>query len=399
MINEKDIQDRVNRRLSGLTASKQRRMRIQTAINAEREEAQPMKRTISKSLVFAIVTVVLMATVAIAEHFNLFNVFGEQDERYNAVAPHATLTVTEPVLVAHPYLGEVKASIDSAYFDGLSLNLAYRIDNYSHVEEFTPTTDELATMQQDEPLIIALNGNKPGHEIYEAYNNAVTNGTPFGYRQYTVYPSNHTVTDDGIDIPPYTAMEDYDETGAYCEMREFETPLPTELSGRKELNVSIKMYQQETTVWFDGQNCYIKYDRSEVGKMDATIPLTKDAVQPMKGSGEINGVKCEATATVSQMVASVTMNCEAPVNAFLAAAPEGTDEHDMWVEVIAVDENGNKFRPQEGIMLDNSTSFTLPFLGTGTLPETLTVYVYSMWEGIDEPDLATLDGIVLAVTK
>lgn len=399
MINEKDIQDRVNRRLSGLTASKQRRMRIQTAINAEREEAQPMKRTISKSLVFAIVTVVLMATVAIAEHFNLFNVFGEQDERYNAVAPHATLTVTEPVLVAHPYLGEVKASIDSAYFDGLSLNLAYRIDNYSHVEEFTPTTDELATMQQDEPLIIALNGNKPGLEIYEAYNNAVTNGTPFGYRQYTVYPSDHTVTEDGVDIPPYTAMEDYDETGAYCEMREFETPLPTELSGRKELNVSIKMYQQETTVWFDGQNCYIKYDRSEVGKMDATIPLTKDAVQTMKGSGEINGVKCEATATVSQMVASVTMNCEAPVNAFLAAAPEGTDEHDMWVEVIAVDENGNKFRPQEGIMLDNSTSFTLPFLGTGTLPETLTVYVYSMWEGIDEPDLATLDGIVLAVTK
>ena len=73
MIDEKDIQDRVNRRLSGLAASEQRRMRIRTAINAEREEAQPMKRTISKTLVFAIVAVMLMATVAIAEHFNLFN--------------------------------------------------------------------------------------------------------------------------------------------------------------------------------------------------------------------------------------------------------------------------------------------------------------------------------------
>ena len=248
MINEKEGQDRLNRRLSGLNASEQRRMRIRTAINAAKEEAQPMKRPVSKTLVFAIVAVMLMATVAIAEHFNLFNFFGVHDERYNAVAPHATLTVTEPALVAHPHLGEVKASIDRAYFDGLSLNLAYRIENHSRVEAFIPTADELAAMQPDEPLIIALVGNEPGLEIYEAYHEAVASGTPFGYRQYTVYPSDHTVTDDGVDIPPYSVMEVYDENSAYCEMREFETPLPAELSNRKELNVSIKMYPLETTV-------------------------------------------------------------------------------------------------------------------------------------------------------
>ena len=85
MINEKDIQDRVNRRLSGLAASEQRRMRIRTAINAEREEAQPMKRTISKTLVFAIVAVMLIATVAIAEHFNLFNFFSSQGREVGKV--------------------------------------------------------------------------------------------------------------------------------------------------------------------------------------------------------------------------------------------------------------------------------------------------------------------------
>ncbi len=395
MINEKEIQDRVNRRLSGLNASQQRRMRIRTALSAEREEAQPMKRTISRTLAFAIAAVMLMAAAAIAEHFNLFSFFGMQDERYSAIAPHAALTVTEPALVTHPHLGEVTASIDSAYFDGLSLNLAYRIVNHSYVEAFTPTAEELAGMQACEPMIMALNGSEPGHEIYEAYNMAVASGTPFGYRQYTVYPSDHTVTDDGIDIPPYSAMEDYDETGAYCEMREFETPLPAELNGRKQLNVSIKMYQQETVVWFDGQQCYIRYDRSEIGRMDAAIPLTEDAVQTMIGSGEINGVRCQATAVVSQMAASVTVKCEAPVNTFLAAAPEGTEQHDVWAEVVAVDENGSRFRPQEGILLDDSTAFTLPLQGTGALPETMTVYVYVMHEGGDEPDLAALDGIVM----
>ena len=71
----------------------------------------------------------------------------------------------------------------------------------------------------------------------------------------------------------------------------------------------------------------------------------------------------------------------------------------MWVDVLVVDESGNKFRAQEAIMLDDSTSFTLPFLGTGTMPKTMTVYVYAMWEGIDAPDLTILDGIVLTVTK
>lgn len=398
MINEKEIQERVNRRLSGLDASMQRRARIRAAI-LQKEEHPPVKRTLSRTLAFALIAVMLMAAVAIAEHFNLFNFFGTHDERYNAVAPHATLTVTEPALVAHPHLGEVKASIDSAYFDGLSLNLAYRIENHRYAEAFTPTADELAAMQPDEPLIIALIGNEPGLEIYEAYNDAVVNGTPFGYRQYTVYPSDHTVTDDGVDIPPYSAMEDYDETGAYCEMREFETPLPAELTGRKELNVSIQMYQQETTVWFDGQNCYIRHDRNEVGHMDAAIPLTADAVRDLSGTGMINGVECKAEARVSKMAASITVTCSAPLNAFLQQQPEGTERNGSWLEVKAVDEQGNMFRPQEGFAVDDRTAFTLPFRGTGLLPESITLYMYAMWEGMDSPDLTQMDGITLQVTN
>ncbi|MBQ9143966.1 MAG: hypothetical protein IJX60_03355 [Paludibacteraceae bacterium] len=55
--------------------------------------------------------------------------------------------------------------------------------------------------------------------------------------------------------------------------------------------------------------------------------------------------------------------------------------------------------PQSDIVLDERTDFSLTFRGTGSLPKKLTVYVYSMWEGINDPDLTTLDGIVLAVTK
>lgn len=397
MKHDSQFTQRVNRRLSGLNASAERRDRIRSAIyaHAQPEEVLPVKRKLTAAPVFALILVLLMASLAIADSLNLFNFFGRKDERYASVAPHAALTVSETARIEHPHLGKVTASIDSAYFDGLSLSLAYRIDHPCHVEEYTPTTEEVAAMQPDEPVIIALVGSEPGLAIYEAYNAAVSNGTPFGYRQYTVYPSDHTITDDGIDIPPSSAISDYDESGAYCEMREFATPVPAGLCSRDVLNVSITMYQQETAVWFDGQHCYISYDRSEVGRMDASVPLTKDAVQTMKGSGEINGVKCSAEARVSQMAASITVHCGAPLSSFLAAAPEGTDTHDSWAEVIAMDENGSRFRQQEGFGVDERSSFTLSFDGTGSVPETLNLYVYTAWEGMDEPDLAAMDSITL----
>lgn len=339
----------------------------------------------------------LMASIAIAEHLNLFSFFGERDERYATVAPEATLTITEPALIANEHLGDVHAAIDSAYFDGLTLNLAYRIENSRLVEEYTPTAEEIAAMQPDEPVILAVMDGEPGNEIYMAYNEAIRKGTPFGYRQYNVYPSDHTTVDDGMDIPPYSSLEEYDESGAYCEMREFETPLPEALRDLEELTVSIRLYQQETIVWFDGTNCYLRYDRGEVGTMTATIPRMKDALRTLSGTGSIHGVRCEATAQVSQMAATITLRSDAPFNQFLATPPQGIDPLDSWVEISVFDENGRALRAQEGFCVDDRTTQTLSFLATGTLPKTLTLYMYTAWEGGDAPDISTLEGIVMTM--
>ena len=398
MINEKDIQERLNRRLSGLASSEQRRARIRAAI-MQKKETPPVKRTISKTLAFALVAVMLMATVAIAEHFNLFNFFAKEDERYAAVAPYATLTLSEPALVEHPYLGQVTASIDSAYFDGLALNLAYRIDNFSYVEQYAPTSDELAGLQKSELNLFALIGHEPHQNISQAYKAAVESGKPFGYRRYDIYSSDHTTTTDGIDCGSWEGLGDYDETGAYCEIRDFDVPLPTELHNRDSLQVLMNLYHQVTTMWFDGTDCYIRYDREEIGQMEASIPLTADAVRSLNGSGPINGVECAAEARVSKMAASITVTCAAPLNTFLQQPPEGTARNDSWLEVKAVDEQGNVFRPQEGFAPDDRTSFTLPFQGTGSLPQSITLYMYTMWEGMDDPDRAALDGITLQIAN
>jgi len=396
VINEKEFQAQINRRLSGITASGQRRMHIRSAVNSEREDSQPVRRTFSKALIFAAVAVMLAATVALGEYFNLFNFFGRHDERYNAVAPYATLTITEPVLMEHPDLGSSAACIDRGYFDGLSLRLAFRISQGQTVAEYMPTETELALMEKWNLSIpvIALSENEPGIEILKNWNHAVENGIPYGYRKTTVYTGDHTITDDGIDLSFDSVSSMYNENGDFCEMREFECPLPDEIRGRQDIKINIGVRQETAYYWFDGTNCFRRTERSEIGTMTAVVPRNGES-KHFSGTGRINGVSCTVIAEISPMASVITFRSDAPINTFLSAAPAGTAENDCWVEVTPIDENGRKYRPQECIRLSDSTEFTLPFSGTGVLPEELTVYVYSMWEGIDEPDIASLGGISL----
>ena len=276
MLNEQNIRQAVNNRLSGLNASEVRSMHILRAARQERREDKPMKG--KKKLVMAVILAVALLTsaIAVAETLNLFDFFGKDDARYAALAPYAALEITEDVLIEHPHLGSVKAEIDSAYFSGEELMLAYRVHNSTYVEAYTPTDEEIAQMTLDEPVIIALMGNEPYHDVLKAYNEAVEKGIPFGYKSYTVYVGDHAYTDDGIDLGPWGGYSDYDENGALCELREYETPLPGNIGSRDTLTVTMTVRQHECTVWFDGKDCWISYSLQDVAEMTAVIPRTTE---------------------------------------------------------------------------------------------------------------------------
>lgn len=273
MLNEERIRQAVDTRLSGMAASEARRMRIRAAVHHQRREATPVRNTKTLIIAIALIAAMLTSAIAVAEGLNLFDYFGKEDARYAALAPYATLEITKDVLIEHPHLGRVRAEIDSAYFSGEELMLAYRISNSQYAEEYMPTAEEIAQMTLDEPVIIALMGNEPYHEVMEAHNKAVKNGTPFGYKSYTVYVGDHVYTDDGIDLGPWTGGDnDYDESGALCELREYESPLPGDIGSRNTVKVVMNVRQHECTVWFDGKDCWLSYATQDVGQITAVIP-------------------------------------------------------------------------------------------------------------------------------
>lgn len=399
MLNEKNIRQALDNRLSGLTASEARRMRIRAAAYQERREEKPVRS--KKSLVIAIALIVAMLTsaIAVAEGLNLFDYFGKHDKLLAALAPKATLEITEPALIEHPHLGKVAAKIDSAYFDGLGLSLAYSISNSDLAVEYTPTAEEIAQMTLEEYPVVPLYAGEPYEEILAAYNEAVENGTSYGYKVYSVYPSDHTFTDDGIDLGPYEGYSDYDENGALCELLKF-PELPVEkLQGRDALTVTKKIYQQEATTWFDGKNAYVGYERQQVGVITATIPKDKEAVKTFSGSGVVDGVECTFTAEVSPMVAVLHVECSAPFDSFLPVPPADAEHPDTWGELGLRDQFGCEYGARNGFPRNGDTTATVYFDGTAVMPETLTAYLYGNGEWMDQPALFEMEGVLLTLDE
>ena len=399
MLNEKNIRQALDRRLSGLTASEERRNAILQAARQERREDKPVRS--KKTLVIAIALILAMLTsaAAVAETLNLFDFFGKEDARIAALAPKATLEISEPALIEHPYLGDVAVKIDSAYFDGLAMSMTYQIDNSLYAEEYTPTEEEIARMKLDEPVILAIVGNEPYVEVHEAYNEAVENGTPFGYKQYTVRVHDHTYSDDGIDLGGGMGYEDYNGT-SLVGLLDFDAPLADELRSRDDITVVKGIFQHECTVWFDGKECDLSYAMKDIGEIRATIPKAQGQVKTFSGTGRIKGVETKITAEVSPLAAVVTMTCEQPVSVLFEDVPADIDRLDMWGEIVLVDEANREYGARNGFAPQDGYSATVSFVGAGALPETLNVYVFTNWEGCREvPALKDAESILLTEIK
>ena len=81
-------------------------------------------------------------------------------------------------------------------------------------------------------------------------------GEPFGIVQYAVHPSDHTLTDDGIDLPPSGERTLQGEDGALLSLREYEFPLRRRRRERETLNISIRLIESASYLYFDGDTCY-----------------------------------------------------------------------------------------------------------------------------------------------
>lgn len=370
-IEDTGIRDAMDSRLSALNASAGRRERIRQRINQEEEPV--VRKKITTGMVLAIVILLGLAGVALAASLNLFEYFGQHDARLAEIAPEATLATEVPETVETSKLGTTVATIHSAYYDGQSLLVAYSIENGTRTERFTPTEEQLARMTKlDAPPFIELQGGE-GQPILNEYNAALKSGTPYGFSRYSVYPSDHTETDDGIDLPPPQEMQESTPEGGQYVLREYENPLPEAARNRESLNIRIPLFQGANYLYFDGKDCYaLPYEWEEAGAMTATVSRADAQTHHFTGEGTYNGVKVRVEADASAVHADVTVTAEA--NAFTAL------DADSWYMLDVRDAQGNALRStQDGA--DDLRTLHAVLEGTGILPDSLSISILIESEG------------------
>ena len=349
-----------------------------TAMNSallqiSREERRHfVKRKMRISLVAAIIAAIAMSGVALAIGINLFEYFGKYDERLAQLAPQSKLENVRTKVVESEVLGTTKAAFNSAYYDGENLIAAFTLENSKRYESFEPTEEMLTRMEKVNPHYFAIpyEENTPGIDALYAYQMAVQEGKPAGLAYYSVYPSDHCTTSDGIDLPSSTWQDDALPNGSIMYLREFENPLPEDARNEERLELHIRLWQKPSYFYFDGMSHYELYGVQEgAGEITTVVKRTDAVFKAFAGAGEYNGVSLNAELQVSAVRATLD------ISAFDTVFDKPGDH--CWYDALLITENGEALRTEKGTFDDKRA--TVSFKGIGTLPEQLTLYI-----GVDE---------------
>ena len=353
---------------------------------------EPVKKKVSFVAVLAAAILAIGATVAVAEMlgFNIFELFGKTDERYKEIAPYTVLEQTSEVSVSTVKLGTTVASINSAYYDGQSLMVGYSIQNDSCVEEIMPDEALFAKMTKVEELPFLAPSTDEEANLFRKWNQFVSDGKPIGISIYSISPSDHTITDEGVDIPP--CMEDVrkGEDGIEYSIREYETPLPEELQNLDHLTLNIRLAQSARWYYFDGMNCYTYYEWQELEPMKATVWNTNAEIKTFAGSGQYEGIEYKASVRASAVNAQLEMRLDGE------SLPQLPD-HDHWYELQLTDETGKELRIQEYDDREYG-KILVRYEGTGKIPSELTLRIFVDHEGEFDKDAAIREAQPVVLT-
>ena len=389
MNDKRQMQAKLNHSLSGLKENPFLARRVIAQAKGEPE----MKKKISFAFILAMILLILLAVAAVAEvlGINVFEVFGKTDSRYAELAPYTTLDNMPEVSVTSVELGNTTAGINSAYYDGMSLIVGYAIRNGSCMEEFIPDDSMIAEMTRlDDNLVWAASNDEEGRLI-TAWTQARDEGKKAGLVHYTVSPSDHTETDDGIDIEPRTEETRTGEDGFEYTVREYDAPLTKELQNLDEITVNIRLYRSASYLYFDGENTYTLQKTESEGVMRARVQKASSQAHTFCGAGQFRGISLNATASASASYASLDVHFSDP----LPPLPE-----DHWYTFSLSDENGVYLRENESA--DGAVSdVNITYEGTGRLPQQLTLRIYEEQEGEFDTAavLAGTEPILLAVQE
>ena len=197
--------------------------------------------------------------------------------------------------------------------------------------------------------------------LAKAFEAARQAGTPWGMATYRVAVSDHTYTDDGLDLGPWTETEDASDPDCLLAIRDFDA-LPETAKNRDSLSLHAAVYQYAVFDYFDGHSMYTTTERTELFPLTATVNrISRDSALFM-GFETVKGAKIGLSVQVSEIRLTAKMTA---VDGTFPSIPD-----DSWFDLSLTDEDGEVFSPSSFEILDRQT-MCFTFDGNGQMPTTL----------------------------
>ncbi len=318
MLDEKKIQQAIDRRLSGFAPSDARKMRIREAVYAQRREDKPVKKKLT--LVTAIaVAVMMMASVAVAAGLGLFGELAQSgpdiDRRLNTL--DVASTYINKTFTTH---NDAKLTVHQAYYTGDRVFVSYSLEgNLRQVETGAGKPENVEWDSVRENHICAEQFSNDIPEVQAMYD--YLDGTePRWGRSVSVGVHDSMYLPDGsyLDITggDFYARED----GVMVGWKECIVP---EGIDAEELEVQIGTYLIDTLYYQDEKDFYIAYQvRSRDTKQLFSFTVKKsDYAAPVTGSVSDEDWSAVANLTLS----AIDLKGEVIVK-----APQSW--HDYWLD-------------------------------------------------------------------
>ncbi len=365
------IHDSLTDNLSGLDLSKAEQAAMMKNITG----GITMKIQKKLTVAFALTAALLLALtgVGVALTLNIFDLFGQKDQRFAQIAPQSVIATDAPVVAQSDKLGTSTASITNMYYDGDSLLVGYMLTSATFIEPFAPTAEQLSNMTPHDSAYAVAAQTEQEQRFSAAYEQAKRDKTPFGMVKYTVSVADHSYSDDGIDLGTWNETDDHSEEGALLCIRDYDD-LPQAARGRDSLTIRIGLYQSATYLYFDGQNAYAMSERIELPPMTATARRASGETISYTGVGTLQDAQVRVTADVSAVHWSVNIT---PLDGALPELPEN-----LWYDMV-LDCGGSDI---EASSFEITKSGDMLFLcnGDGALPQADTITIYILIVGDEE---------------
>ncbi len=295
MLNEKDLQQAIDRRLSGLTASDARKMRIREEVKQRRED-KPVKKKLTLITAVAI-AVMMMASVAVAAGLGLFGELAgiSHDERMPYLDAASTY-INQSFQLTEDTWPPAMLTVNQAYYDGARVFISYTITgpvSKSRIYEGKPEQDDWDDI--DENTIFAEEWSSDDPEV-QAMFKALDGTAPRWGRDA------HIGVHDGLQLKDGTYL---DIIGG-SEFREGDTIIgwkecivPAEAAADV-LTVQIGSYMADTIYYQEGRTAYTK---RLTGLRDTTVwhsfTVKKDAANSVALTGSVDAGEWSAAADMT----------------------------------------------------------------------------------------------------